>query len=140
MRDNAVVRGPVDRHPGCGSDGAREQRSLLLIGRTEQSQRANQIGDDCTGPPRRERHPCGIDQGTVARDVKRRVYAREQRRLARAGRRACPSRRFRRHQGYARRRRTHALQLSHILRAVPAAARHGDLEVGLPYQRIECAH
>src|ERR1051325_3159900 len=82
--------------------------------------------------PGSERRSRGINERGVTRNGNRRVDAGKHRRLA-------GLRRLRREERDTGRRGAHALQLPHVLGAVPAATRHRDLEVRLADQRIERA-
>ena len=132
---NAVVDGTVDRNAGSRRNGAVQQAALHRIDSAQQARRPEQIRQRGRGTPGIQRGARGIDERRVAGNMDRRVDAREHRRF----RPVAPSRRcrLRCEQRNARRRRASPLQLPHVLRAVAAPARHRDLEVRLPDQRIE---
>src|ERR1041385_1848633 len=126
--ESAVPRGRAAR----GRERAIEQVALHRIRRAEESRRAQQIWKGGRRMPGIERRARGVNERGVPRNVNRRVDAGKHRRLA-------GLRHLRREERDTGRRGAHALQLPHVLRAVPAATRHRNLEKRLTDQRIERA-
>ena len=135
--DDPIIGGPIDRHARGDRDRALEQSALHRVGRADESQGPDQIRKGGGRAPGCQRRTGRIDERGVPRYMNHRVDARKDRCLACTV--TAGGRGFRREQRNAGRGRTGALQLPHVLGAMAAAARHGDLEIRLPEHRIERA-
>ncbi|OLC43356.1 MAG: hypothetical protein AUH75_02930 [Gemmatimonadetes bacterium 13_1_40CM_4_65_7] len=124
LRHDAIIRRAIDADPGGNRERPLEYAPLLRVRRAEYAQRAHEIRQRRGRPPWRQHSTRGVDQRRVTGHADRRIHTGEHRRLIRRG-----HARLGRDQRDARGGGSGALQLTHVLRAMPAATRHRDLEV-----------